>query len=125
METIEEKSGKRKFDRRNAECYNCQKFEHFADKYYDKKKDPHEDEVKLSREENNDENTLLMVITDEGFCSQIQTSGIRIPKLCVRLPTLENVLVTPMEDVECSDKWYLDSWCSTNQSIWLISQLIE
>lgn len=69
------------------------KFRHFVDLCYDNKKYSKEDEPKIARQENGDENTMLMVIDAKTSCSRIQASCSQIQKTCIRLPTKENVLV--------------------------------
>jgi len=57
------RGGKKKFNRSNVQCYNCQKFGHFADQCYATKKDNSEDDAKFARQD--DDEVLLMVTTTE------------------------------------------------------------
>lgn len=56
------RGGYKKFDKSNIQCYNCQKYGHFADECFSEKKEP-ENDAKLAKQEN--EETLLMVTTKE------------------------------------------------------------
>lgn len=56
---------KKKFDRSNVWCYNCQKYERFANEFYANKNNSQEDEAKLVRQENDSENTILMLTIKE------------------------------------------------------------
>jgi hypothetical protein len=39
-EVVEEVGGYKKFDKSNTQCYNCQKYDHFADECNGEKKEP-------------------------------------------------------------------------------------
>jgi len=60
-------SNRKKFDKRSIQCFNYQKFGHFADECYRKpnnKREPKGNDAKLAQEENEDiEQVLLMVTT--------------------------------------------------------------
>jgi hypothetical protein len=56
------KGGKKKFDKRNVQCYNCQKFGHFADECR-AKDDSNNTEAKLARGNDDDDSVMLLVTT--------------------------------------------------------------
>jgi hypothetical protein len=56
------KGGKKKFDKRNVQCYNCQKFGHFADECRSKD-DSNNTEAKLARGNDDDDSVMLLVTT--------------------------------------------------------------
>jgi hypothetical protein len=56
------KGGKKKFDKRNVQCYNCQKFGHFADECRSKD-DSNNTDAKLARGNDDDDSVMLLVTT--------------------------------------------------------------
>ncbi|XP_050897843.1 uncharacterized protein LOC127104720 [Lathyrus oleraceus] len=101
-------------------CYNCQRFGHFSRECRLKRKENDADEAKVARQETDDENTLLVVITEENngmdnsrklldnnYCSTEKVQKTRSEK---------NALVTVRDGVQGSDEWYLDFGCSTHMT---------
>ncbi|GAU30981.1 hypothetical protein TSUD_104950 [Trifolium subterraneum] len=56
------RGGYKGFDKSNIQCYNCQKYGHFADECYGEKKEP-ENNARLAKQESED--VQLMVTTNE------------------------------------------------------------
>jgi hypothetical protein len=62
-------NGNYKFDNKNLQCYNCQKYGHFADECRSKE-DTNETEAKLARDDDDEGLQMLMVTTkEESECS--------------------------------------------------------
>jgi hypothetical protein len=57
-------SAHKPFDKSSVKCYNCQKLGHFAKECRSKRKEKDADEAKVAREEVEDEDTLLVMITE-------------------------------------------------------------
>ncbi|XP_050914572.1 uncharacterized protein LOC127129430 [Lathyrus oleraceus] len=53
-------------DKSSMKCYNCQRFGDFLRECRSKRKENDADEAKVARQETDDENTLLVVITEEN-----------------------------------------------------------
>lgn len=77
---------RRKPDRSRIQCYNCEKFGHFADEcwFNQDKKVSRGDKAKMARDDDEDVQTVLMVTTKE--------------------------------EESARDCWYLDTGCSTHMS---------
>ena len=81
-------SNRKKFDKRSIQCFNCQKFGHFADECYSKpnnKREPKGDDAKLAQEEDDDTEQVLLMVT-----TQIEGAS--------------------------DNCWYLDTGCSTHMT---------
>ncbi|KAK2359039.1 hypothetical protein QL285_096166 [Trifolium repens] len=61
------KGEKKRFDKSNIKCCNCQKFGHFANECRSKS-GSQEDEAKMAKQENGEESVMLMVTTKEDTC---------------------------------------------------------
>ena len=57
----------KKFDKSNVKCYNCHRLGHFARDYNVKSRENQSDEAKVARQEVDDDNTLLVMITEENY----------------------------------------------------------
>ncbi|GAU47720.1 hypothetical protein TSUD_285070 [Trifolium subterraneum] len=77
------RGGYKGFDKSNIQCYNCQKFGHFADECRGKN-EAQDAEARVAKQDEGDKFEMLMV--------------------------------TIKDDSDYSDKWYLDSGCSTHMS---------
>ncbi|GAU36961.1 hypothetical protein TSUD_57390 [Trifolium subterraneum] len=64
------RGGYKGFDKSNIQCYNCQKYGHFADECYGEKKEP-ENNARLAKQESED--VLLMV---KRLSSKISAEGV-------------------------------------------------
>lgn len=62
---IRGRGGRRVVGKSNVQCYNCQKLDHFESECIANKKEAQEDEARVSRQVFDDENTLLVMITEE------------------------------------------------------------
>ncbi|MCI40913.1 retrovirus-related Pol polyprotein from transposon TNT 1-94, partial [Trifolium medium] len=60
------RGGKKKFDKSNIQCYNFQKYGHFADECWTKK-DSQGDEAKIAKQDDGDDHVMLMVTTKEDL----------------------------------------------------------
>lgn len=60
---------RRRINKSNMKCFVCQKFGHFARERNENKNEPEVDEVKVARQEFDEENTFLVIITEGGCCS--------------------------------------------------------
>ncbi|RDX62077.1 hypothetical protein CR513_59624, partial [Mucuna pruriens] len=81
--------GKRKFDKRNIQCFACQKWGHFVDECYNNKgKQKKEDEAQMAQGDSDDSNSdsdhVLLMMTTSNYAK--------------------------------SDFWYLDTGCSNYKS---------
>ncbi|XP_073220132.1 uncharacterized protein [Cicer arietinum] len=54
-------SGKKKFDKRRVQCYNCQKYGHFADECRSKKEQRDDGEVQLAQADSFDSDEVLLM----------------------------------------------------------------
>lgn len=77
--------------------------------------------AKVTRQECDDENTLLVMITERECSSGMSQDNYKRQQQanragCNRLEAEENAMVTTKEVVQCSDQWYLDSRCSTHMT---------
>lgn len=101
--------------------------EHFSRDISANKNDSKDAKAKFARQDD-DESTLLMVITEaenisRGSFNRLCYAGNHLQEVGERscnklqthnkwLPPFENVKVSMKEDAECNDQWYLDSGCS-------------
>ncbi|KAG5068162.1 hypothetical protein JHK85_000539 [Glycine max] len=57
------KVGKKKFNKKGIQCYNCQKWGHFADECKNKRVPRNADEAKLAQDEDSDSDKVLLMAT--------------------------------------------------------------
>lgn len=62
------RNGRRKVDKSNVQCINCQNLGHFARVQFQQKK-PQEDEVRVARQKFDDEKKILVMITEGEYNS--------------------------------------------------------
>ena len=86
--------GGRKSDKSHIQCYNCNKYGHFADECYS---NTNNNDVKLAQEEDENEETLLMVVEE------------KISEETLNMATVTN-------EGNHDDEWFLDTGCSTHMS---------
>ncbi|XP_050918413.1 uncharacterized protein LOC127135821 [Lathyrus oleraceus] len=103
------------------------KFGHFANSCRGKLNENHNNEAKVAREEVDDEDTLLVIITEgsynitdvpgSNYCSDsLRDSSCTIPENSEKMHSDRNALVTVRDGVQGRDEWYLDSGCSTHMT---------
>jgi len=86
--------GGRKSDKSHIQCYDCNKYGHFADECYS---NTNNNDAKLAKEEDEKEETLLMVVEEK-----------------ISEETLNMETVT--DEGNHGDEWFLDIGCSTHMS---------
>jgi len=63
------RGGRKRFDKQNIQCYNCDRWGHFADECY-AKKDSQVDEANLAKgDDEENELVMLMVTTADEMCT--------------------------------------------------------
>ncbi|XP_050908651.1 uncharacterized protein LOC127122343 [Lathyrus oleraceus] len=129
------KAHKQKMEERNCDSTKAEiilqarfnMFDRFARECNINKKEPQGDEAKVAIQEFDEENTLLIMIT-EGECSSnrlwdsnnssfentVETCCNQLRKSCNQLQVQENVMMSTKGAVQCNKEWYLDSGCSTH-----------
>ncbi|XP_050915629.1 uncharacterized protein LOC127130704 [Lathyrus oleraceus] len=120
-------NGFKKRDVSKVQCYKCRKFRHFANSCCGKSNENHKNEAKVSREEVDDEDTLLVMITEGSYgitdvpgssysSDNLRDSSCIIPENSEKMHSDRNALVTVRDGVQGRDEWYLDSGCSTHMT---------
>ncbi|XP_050914845.1 uncharacterized protein LOC127129761 [Lathyrus oleraceus] len=118
----------KRLDKSNEQWFRCQRFSHFAKEFNANKKEPQGDETKVARQEFNEKNTFLLMIT-KGNCNSNNNSRNATKTGCNRLHDTVNHLhaeenaMMSTKEVQCIDKWYLDSGCTTHmmgRKVWFI-----
>ncbi|KHN25967.1 Retrovirus-related Pol polyprotein from transposon TNT 1-94, partial [Glycine soja] len=100
--------GGRKTDKSHIQCYNCEKYDHFANECYS---NPSHTDARLAQEEDEKEEILLMAVEEEIGDDGVEE--IRKEKV-----DIEEVLymVTVKDESDHGDNWFLDTGCSTHMS---------
>ncbi|XP_050898040.1 uncharacterized protein LOC127104946 [Lathyrus oleraceus] len=117
-------NGFKKRDVSKVQCYKCRKFGHFANSCRGKSNENHNNEAKVAREEVDDEDTLLVMITEGSYgitdvlgssysSDSLRDSSCTVPENSEKIHSDRNALVTVRDGVQGRDEWYLDSGCST------------
>ncbi|XP_050876427.1 uncharacterized protein LOC127080138 [Lathyrus oleraceus] len=117
----------KKRDVSKVQCYKCRKFGHFANLCRGKSNENHNNEAKVAREEVDDEDTLLVMITEGSYgitdvpgssCSSdsLRDNSCTVPENSEKMHSDRNALVTVRDGVQGRDEWYLDSGCSTHMT---------
>ncbi|XP_050888925.1 uncharacterized protein LOC127094097 [Lathyrus oleraceus] len=120
-------NGFKKRDVSKVQCYKCRKFGHFTNSCRGKSNENHNNEVKVAREEVDDEDTLLVMITEGSYgitdvpgssyrSESLRDSSCIVPENSEKMHSDQNVLVTVRDGVQGRDEWYLDSGCSTHMT---------
>ncbi|XP_050888750.1 uncharacterized protein LOC127093899 [Lathyrus oleraceus] len=120
-------NGFKKRDVSKVQCYKCRKFGHFANSCRAKSKENHNNEVKVAREEVDDEDTLLVMITERSygitdvpgssyFSDSLRDSSCTVPENSEKMHSDRNALFTVRDGVQGREEWYLDSGCSTHMT---------
>lgn len=100
------RGGKSKgFDKRKIQCYNCDRFNYFADECWSgkgkrKQKKDEGEEACIAQEEDNDSDKVLLMATISQDC-----------------------MATISEECSKTNNWFLDTGCSnhvTNHKEWLV-----
>lgn len=112
------------------QCFVCQKFDHFARECNANKKEYQVDGAKVTRQGFDEDNTLLVMITEEEYNSnrlqdecnnnlkKIETSGCNRSLIrCNRLHEEESNMVTMKEEIQCNKQWYLEFERSTHMTV--------
>ncbi|XP_050888545.1 uncharacterized protein LOC127093652 [Lathyrus oleraceus] len=110
-----------------VQCYKCRKFGHFANSCRGKSNENHNNEAKVAREEVDDEDTLLVMITEESYgitdvsgsnysSDSLRDNNCTIPENSEKTHSDRSALVTVRDGVQGRDEWYLDSDCSTHMT---------
>ncbi|XP_058778273.1 uncharacterized protein LOC131652438 [Vicia villosa] len=90
---------------------------HFARDCNAKLMEYQSDEAKIARHEVDEDNTFLVMITEENYGSnQLLDSSCSSSKNAAKTRSEQNVMVTVRDGVQDSDEWYLDSGCSTHMT---------
>lgn len=76
---------KKRFDKSKERCCNCQRFGHFAKECNANKKKPQGDEAKVARQEFDEENILLVMITKGKCSSKLQDDNNNSSRNCEKL----------------------------------------
>ncbi|XP_050883175.1 uncharacterized protein LOC127086452 [Lathyrus oleraceus] len=120
-------NGFKKRDVSKVQCYKCRKFGHFANSCRGKSNENHNNEAKIAREEVDDEDTLLIMITEGSYgitdvpgssysSESLRDSSCTVPENSEKMHSDRNALVTVRDGVQGRDGWYLDSGCSTHMT---------
>ncbi|XP_050877523.1 uncharacterized protein LOC127081294 [Lathyrus oleraceus] len=120
-------NGFKKRDVSKVQCYKCRKFGHFANSCRGKSNENHNNEAKVTREEVDDEDTLLVMITEGSYgitdvpgssynSESLRDNSCIVPENSEKMHSDRNVLVTVRDGVQGRDEWYLDSGCSTHMT---------
>ncbi|XP_050886070.1 uncharacterized protein LOC127091468 [Lathyrus oleraceus] len=120
-------NGFKKRDVSKVQCYKCRKFGHFANSCRGKLNENHNNEAKVAREEVDDEDTILVMITEESYgitdvpgssysSDSLRDSSCTVPENSEKMHSDRNALVTVRDGVQGRDEWYLDSGCSTHMT---------
>ncbi|XP_050915066.1 uncharacterized protein LOC127130025 [Lathyrus oleraceus] len=120
-------NGFKKRDVSKVQCYKCRKFGHFANSCRGKSNKNHNNEAKVAREEVDDEDTLLVMITEESYgitdvpgsnysSDSLRDSSCTVPENSEKMHSDRSALVTVRDGVQGRDEWYLDSDCSTHMT---------
>ncbi|XP_050888669.1 uncharacterized protein LOC127093811 [Lathyrus oleraceus] len=120
-------NGFKKRDVSKVQCYKCRKFGHFANSCRGKSNENHNNEAKVAREEVDDEDTLLVMITEGSYgimdvpgssysSESLRESNCIVPENSEKMHSDRNALVTIRDGVQGRDEWYLDSGCSTHMT---------
>ncbi|XP_050888533.1 uncharacterized protein LOC127093634 [Lathyrus oleraceus] len=120
-------NGFKKRDMSKVQCYKCRKFGHFANSCRGKSNENHNNEAKVAREEVDDEDTLLVMITEESYgitdvpgsnysSDSLRDNGCTVPENSEKMHSNRSALVTVHDGVQGRDEWYLDSGCSTHMT---------
>ncbi|XP_050916652.1 uncharacterized protein LOC127131790 [Lathyrus oleraceus] len=120
-------NGFKKRDVSKVQCYKCRKFGHFANLCCGKSNDNHNNEAKIVREEVDDEDPLLLMITEESYgitdvlgssysSDSLRDNSCVVPENSEKMHSDRSALVTICDGVQERDEWYLDSGCSTHMT---------
>ncbi|XP_050890817.1 uncharacterized protein LOC127096266 [Lathyrus oleraceus] len=120
-------NGFKKRDVSKVKCYKCRKFGHFANSCRGKSNENHNNEAKVAREEVDDEDTLLVMITEESYgitdvpgsnysSDSLRDSSCTVPENSEKPHSDRSALVTVRDGVQGRDEWYLDSGCSIHMT---------
>ncbi|XP_050908772.1 uncharacterized protein LOC127122490 [Lathyrus oleraceus] len=120
-------NGFKKRDVSKVQCYKCRKFGHFANSCRGKSNENHNNEAKIAREEVDDEDTLLVMITEESYgitdvpgsshsSDSLRDNSCTVPENSEKMHSDRSALVTVRDGVQGRDEWYLDSGCSTHMT---------
>ncbi|XP_050890584.1 uncharacterized protein LOC127095997 [Lathyrus oleraceus] len=115
-------NGFKKRDVNKMQCYKCRKFGHFANSCRGKSNENHNNEAKVARGEVDDEDTLLVMITEERYditdvlgssysSDSLRDSSCTVPENSEKMHSDRSALVTVHDGVQGRDEWYLDSGC--------------
>ncbi|XP_050875937.1 uncharacterized protein LOC127079600 [Lathyrus oleraceus] len=103
-------NGFKKRDVSKVQCYKCRKFGHFANSCRGKSNENHNNEAKVAREEVDDEDTLIVMITEGSYgitdvpgssysSNSLQDSSCTVPENSEKMHSNQNALVTVRDGV--------------------------
>ncbi|XP_050885146.1 uncharacterized protein LOC127088269 [Lathyrus oleraceus] len=108
-------NGFKKRDMSKVQCYKCRKFGHFANSCRGKSNENHNNEAKVAREEVDDEDTLLVMITKEIYgitdvpgsnysSDNLRDSSCIVPENSEKTHSDRSALVTVCDGVQGRDE---------------------
>ncbi|XP_058783588.1 uncharacterized protein LOC131658297 [Vicia villosa] len=111
-------------DKSKVQCWKCKKLGHLSNEYGAKQRDSQGDEAKVARQEVDDEDMLLVMITGEfdGSSEVLASSCNSRDSNCsssengTNLHWEQNVMISVRDGVQGSDEWYLESGCLTHMT---------
>lgn len=107
-------NGFKKRDVSKVQCYKCRKFGHFANSCRGKSNENHNNEAKVAREEVDDEDTLLVMITEGNYgitdvssrsysSESLRDNSCTVPENSEKMHSDRNALVTVCDGVQGRD----------------------
>lgn len=109
------RNGFKKRDVSKVQCYKCRKFGHFANSCRGKSNENHNNETKVAREEVDDEDTLLVMITEESYgitdvtgsnysSDSLRDNNCTVPENSEKTHSNRSALVTVRDGVQGRDE---------------------